>query len=204
MNKKLTLFEEKILPVLNYVGAIGAAIMSVAYIIVVFVLINGFKVEKVLNTTIFACVNAAVGFIIMQFLKYQGVTFAEMIPENESILKLYHQTKTKDKKNHSLTYFWITSGIKDALIKCAMLAATTIGIIYIIIKGSNDYNLILLAFVNLLLFICFGFLALVKAYKYVNNTYIEYIKEKLAEVNVKPEPINIDEGGQENGTFKIK
>ena len=199
MNKKLTLFEEKILPVLNYVGAIGAAIMSVAYIIVVFVLINGFKVEKVLNTTIFACVNAAVGFIIMQFLKYQGVTFAEMIPENESILKLYHQTKTKDKKNHSLTYFWITSGIKDALIKCAMLAATTIGIIYIIIKGSNDYNLILLAFVNLLLFICFGFLALVKAYKYVNNTYIEYIKEKLAEVNVKPEPINIDEGGQENG-----
>ena len=199
MNKKLTLFEEKILPVLNYVGAIGAAIMSVAYIIVVFVLINGFKVEKVLNTTICACVNAAVGFIIMQFLKYQGVTFAEMIPENESILKLYHQTKTKDKKNHSLTYFWITSGIKDALIKCAMLAATTIGIIYIIIKGSNDYNLILLAFVNLLLFICFGFLALVKAYKYVNNTYIEYIKEKLAEVNVKPEPINIDEGGQENG-----
>ena len=199
MNKKLTIFEEKILPVLNYVGAIGAAIMSIAYIIVIFVLINGFKVEKVVNTTIFACVNAGVGFIIMQFLKYQGVTFAEMIPENESIIKLYHQSKTKDKKNHSLTYFWITSGIKDAVIKCATLALTTIGVIYIVIKGSNDYNLLLLAFVNLLMFICFGLLALVKAYKYVCNRYIEYIKERLAEVNVTPKPLPVDEGGQENG-----
>ena len=197
MNKKLTIFEEKILPVLNYVGAIGAAIMSIAYIIVIFVLINGFKVEKVVNTTIFACVNAGVGFIIMQFLKYQGVTFAEMIPENESIIKLYHQSKTKDKKNHSLTYFWITSGIKDAVIKCATLAATTIGVIYIVIKGSNDYNLILLAFVNLLMFTCFGFLGLVKAYKNFCYSYIPYIKEKLAENSIKPE--SIDKGGQENG-----
>lgn len=179
--KKLTLLEAKILPILNYVGAIGAFIMSVAYIIVIFVLINGFKAEKVLQTTIFACVNAAVGFVIMQFLKYQGISFAEMIPENKAIIDQYYKSKTKDKKPHSLTYFWITSGIKDVIIKCFTLAATSIGIIYIVIKGSNDYNLLLLAFVNLLMFICFGFLSLVKAYKYVNNVYIPYIKERIAE-----------------------
>lgn len=195
--KKLSIFETKILPILNYVGAIGALIMSVAYIILVFILIHGFKAEAVLKTTIFAVVNAVVGFIIMQFLKYQGITFAEMIPENKAIIEQYYATKTKDKKPHSLTYFWLTTGLKDALIKGLSLVATTIGIVYIVIQGSQDSNLILLAFVNLLMFICFGFLSLVKAYNYVNNVYIQYVKEKIAEV--KKENVIIDEGGQEHG-----
>ena len=195
--KKKTVFEEKILPILSYVGAIGAGIMCVAYIIMVFVLINGFKAEKVQQITIFALVNAGVGFIILQFLKVQGISFAKMIPENEAILKLYYLSKTKDKKNHSLTYFWVTSVIKDIVMKCLMLAATTMGIIYIVIQGSNDYNLILLAFVNLLMFICFGFLGLVKAFEKFNENYIPYIKERLAEKENKP--YITDEGGQENG-----
>ena len=184
--KKITFLEAKILPILNYVGAIGALIMCVAYVIVIFILINGFKAEKVLQTTVFAIVSAAVGLVIMQFLKYQGISFAEMDPENKKVIDEYYK-KTKDKKNHSLTYFWITSGIKDVIMKGATVAATSVGIIYIVIQGSHDYNLLLLAFVNLLMFICFGFLSLVKAYKYVFNKYIPYLKEK------------IDEGGQGNG-----
>lgn len=144
-------------------------------------MIFGFKAEKVLNTTIFACVNAGVGFVIMQFLKYQGITFAENLEDNQEILKKYRATKTKDKKNHDLKYFWITTGVKDFLIKCVSLALTTIGLIYIIIKGSQDFALIGLAIVNLFMFISFGLLALVKAYKYFNSTYIEYIKEQLQE-----------------------
>lgn len=194
--KRRTLFETKILPILNYVGAIGAAIMSVAYIMIVFVLINGFKAEKIQQITIFALVNAGVGFIILQFLKVQGISFAKMLPENEIILKLYYASKTKDKKNHSLVHFWVTSVIKDIVIKCLMLAATTMGIIYIVIQGSNDSNLILLAFVNLLMFICFGFLGLVKAFEKFNTSYIPYIKERLEEKS--NQPLTIDEGGQEN------
>ena len=177
--KKINFIKEKVLPILNYVGAIGAAIMSIAYIILVLVLIQGFKVEAALNTTIFACVSAGVGFIIMQFLKYQGITFAEL--ENKEILEAYYGTKTKDKKSHSLSYYWITSVIKDILVKCATIAFTSVGIVYIIIKGSKDYNLILLAIVNLLMFICFGFISLVKAYNYFNRVYIKYIQEKLEE-----------------------
>lgn len=201
MNRKLTVFEEKILPILNYVGAIGAAIMCIAYVVVVFMLINGFQQEQVLNTTIFACVNAAVGFVIMQFLKYQGISFAQMIPENKEILELYFKTKTKDKKTHSLGFFWTTSVIKDVIIKCATLAATSIGVIYIVIKGSNDYNLLLLAAVNLLMFICFGFLSLVKAYNYFNQTYIEYIKERLEDVSVEipQEPVKATEESFKEG-----
>ena len=139
---KTNFFQEKILPILHYVGFIGAVITSIGYMILVVVLIFGFKVEKILDTTVFAVVNAGVGFIIMQFLKYQGVTFAENLNENKVILQQYHSTKTKDKKNHSMTYFWITSVAKDVLIKCLTLAATTIGLIYIVIEGSRDYALI--------------------------------------------------------------
>ena len=201
MNRKPTVFEEKILPILNYVGAIGAAIMCIAYVVVVFMLINGFQQEQVLNTTIFACVNAAVGFVIMQFLKYQGVSFAQMIPENKEVLELYFKTKTKDKKTHSLIFFWTTSVIKDIIVKCATLAATSIGVIYIVITGSNDYNLLLLAAVNLLMFICFGFLSLVKAYNYFNQTYIEYIKERLEDVSVEipQEPVKATEESFKEG-----
>lgn len=186
-DKKLDFFEEKILPLLNYIGAIGAVITSIAYIIIVFVLIQGFEKETTLHTTVFALVNAGVGFVILQFLKYQGISFAEMKPENEEILKQYYGTKTKDKKSHSMIYFWITSVVKDVFIKCATLAITSIGIVYLIIKGNKDYNLILLAIVNLLMFICFGFLSLVKSYKYFNRTYIKYIKERLAEVEQSKE-----------------
>lgn len=207
-------FEEKILPILNYVGIIGAVIMAIAYIISVFVLIKGFKVEELLQTTIFACVNAATGFIIMQFLKVQGVSFAKMLPENQDIIKEYYHTKTKDKKVRSISYYWTTSVIKDILVKCLTLGATTIGVVYIVIQGSNDYNLLLLAVVNLLMFICFGFISLVNAYDFFNNRHVPYMiemvkreKEKGKETQqntgvLQPETVGVKEQNQ-SGTEAI-
>lgn len=174
-----TTFEEKILPILNYVGIIGASIMVIAYIISVLVLIRGFKVEALLQTTVFACVNAATGFIIMQFLKIQGESFAKMLPENKEIMEKYYKTKTKDKKIHSMTYFWVTTVLKDLLVKCITLGITTVGLVYIVIVGSNDYNLLLLAVVNLLMFVCFGFISLVKAYDFFNQRHVPYMVEML-------------------------
>lgn len=174
-----TTFEEKILPVLNYVGIIGASIMVIAYIVSVLVLIRGFKVEALLQTTVFAIVNAATGFIIMQFLKIQGESFAKMLPENKEIMEKYYKTKTKDKKIHSMTYFWVTTVIKDIIVKCITLGITTVGLVYIVIVGSNDYNLLLLAVVNLLMFVCFGFISLVKAYDFFNQRHVPYMVEML-------------------------
>ncbi|MBO7079082.1 MAG: hypothetical protein J6W64_04670 [Bacilli bacterium] len=176
---------DKVLPILNYIGIIGAIIMSIAYIVIVFVLINGFKAEFSLQTTVFAFVNAGVGFIIMQFLKYQGVSFAKMLPDNQEVINRYYKTKTKDKKIHSISYFWVTSVIKDVIVKCATLGATTIGIVYIVIQGSNDYNLLLLAFVNLLMFVCFGFISLNSAYEFFNNRHVPYMVEMLNRENAK-------------------
>lgn len=65
--------------------------------------------------------------------------------------------------------------------KCATLSATTIGLIYIVVQGSNDYNLLFLAIVNLLMFMCFGFISLVNAYDFYNNNHVPYMIGKLNE-----------------------
>ena len=177
-----TTFEKKIAPILNYIGIIGATLTSIAYIIGVFVLIKGFEYHQKTQTVIFAVVNALVGLIIMQFLKVQGTAFAKTLEKNKKVIEEYYATKTKDKKNHSLTFFWITSVIKDILYKGVSIFITTAGLIYIVIEGSNDFTLLFLAIVNLILFISFGLLSLVKAYEFYNNSYVEYMKEKIAEV----------------------
>ena len=188
MNKNT--FETKIKPVLSYVGAIGAGLMCIAYIIVVFVLIRGFHATVIFNTLLFAAVNAIVGFVIMQFLKVQGVSFAKLIPENDEIIKEYYSTRTKDKKPRSMQFYWTTSVIKDIFTKCISVAITSAGLIYIVIQGSNDWNLLLLAMVNLIMFVCFGFLALVNAYEFFNNKFIPYMKEKIDETKTETkEPV---------------
>lgn len=198
MNKSI--FEEKIRPILKYVGGIGAVILMIAYIAAVIVLIQGFSGEALLQTTIFGLVNAAVGFIIMQFLKIQGIDFAKSLPDNIPVIKAYSELKVKKakkKKYHTITFFWIKSASLDALIKCGMLAVTTAGLIYIVIEGTNDWNLLLLAFVNLLMFICFGLLSLVKAYDFYNSSYVNYMKDYINEAETKSSLEKIKTDGAE-------
>ena len=171
--------EKRLLNILKYVGIIGAAICSVAYIVVVLVLIQGFKAENTTQTVTFALVNAVVGFIILTFLKIQGESFAKNLPENKVISDLYYASQTKDKKYHSMKYFWITSTIKDILTKVLSVFISTFGIIYIVIIGSNDWNLLLLALVNLLLLISFGLLGLERSYEFYNTRMIPYMQHQL-------------------------
>lgn len=181
------IFEKKIMPVLQYIGAIGAGLMSVMYIVVVVVLITGFKASNLQQAAIFAVVNAIVGLIIMQFLKIQGISFAKNLPKNKKILDEYYNNTRHDKKPKSINSYWASSLAKDILMKGISVMATTAGLIYIVIQGSNDYNLLLLALVNLILFICFGLLALNSAYEFYNNMHIPYIKGKILELNNKKE-----------------
>lgn len=178
-----TFFEKKIKPILMYVGTIGAAFMSIAYIILMFVLVFGFNVQKDLsNSIIFAVINAIVGFLIMQMLKVQGIDFAKQLPENKKVLDEWNKNRVKKKRTHSLTFYWINSTIGDAIGKVISVAITTAGIIYIVVEGSNDYNMLLLSAVNLIMFLCFGFISLVNAYDFFNTMHIPYIQEKLTEI----------------------
>lgn len=183
--------QEKLINLLKYIGIMGASICSFAYIIVVVVLIQGFKIEQTAQTILFAVVNAIVGFIIMQFLKVQGEQFAKNKAENKPIIEEYYNSKTKDKKLHSMKYYWITSVVKDIFTKVVTVFISTVGIVYIVVVGSNDWNLLMLAFVNLLLFICFGLLALNNAYEFFNNRHIPYMLAKINEIKPKTAPISV-------------
>ena len=179
------LFESKLKPLLQYIGTIGAVSMSVAYVITVFILIEGFRVNAFINIGIFAVVNAAVGFIIMQFLKIQGIAFAKNLPENKEILTEYYNTKTHDKKAHSIKFYWVISIIRDLIEKAFSVGIATFGLIYIVVEGCKDYNLLWLALVNLILFTCFGFLSLNSAYDFFNERHIPFIKEQLEKTKTK-------------------
>lgn len=172
--------EDSILPKLNYIGFIGALVLAVAYIAVIVVLIVGFKVQKNMNNLIFAVVNAIMGVLIMQMLKLQGVTFAKNLPENKVISNAFY-SKNKDKKARSLGHYWVTSALKDVVFKGVTVAGTSVATISLVIQGSKDPSLLLFAVVNLLLFICFGFLRLNSAYEYYNERVIPYMKEHLKE-----------------------
>ena len=174
MDKNNT-FETKIKPILQYVGAIGATLMSIMYIVVIVILIIGFKAQTFQQALIFALVNAVVGLIIMQFLKVQGIAFAENIPENKAIKDEYYRTRTRDKKDESINSYWVKSIIKDIIWKGLSVIISTAGLIYIVIQGCGDYTLLLLALVNLVMFICFGLLALNSAYEFYNNKHIPYM-----------------------------
>ena len=186
MDRK-SFFEKKIQPILQYVGVIGAILMSIMYIITVVILIIGFQAQSIQNTIVFAIINAIVGLIIMQFLKIQGISFAKNLTENIEIIKQYYNTKTRDKKIQSIKYYWTSSLIKDFIFKGLSIAFTTSGIIYIVIVGSNDYTLLLLALVNLILFICFGLLALNNAYEFYNNKHVPYMQEMIKNKITKKE-----------------
>lgn len=196
------LFEKKIAPILTYVGAIGATLMCIAYIIVVFVLIIGFKGQNIQQTIIFATVNAAVGFIIMQFLKIQGISFAKSLPYVKEVIKEYYYNKTKDKKLRSIKFYWIDSVTKDVLIKAFTVGATTCGLIYIVIQGSNDYNLLLLAAVNLVMFICFGLLSLNGAYEFYLNKHVPYMLDQINKRKEKEECSDLETSNSE--TYRNK
>ena len=185
-----TTFEKKIKPLLMYIGTLGAILTTIAYIVVVMILIVGFKVKSIPQSLIFASVNAVIGLVIMQFLKLQGVDFAKSLDCNKKVLKDWTEfrQRTKVKKLHSIKYFWITSVIKDVVVKAFAVVVTSGGLIYIVIEGSNDYSLLLLALVNLIMFACFGFMALCKGYEQYNTEHIPYLKQIMAENKVENRP----------------
>ena len=191
MERNKSKFEEKLKPLLQYVGTIGAIIMTICYIITVLILVFGFQVQThhLKQSIIFAIVNGVVGFIIMQLLKIQGIDFAkqehkDLIDKYNKIVLLKEETKLK-KKAHSIKFYWITSVIKDFILKGISVVLGSFALIYIVIEGSQDYSLLLLAVVNLLMFICFGLLSLVGSYDWYNGNHVNYMQMMIAETEIE-------------------
>lgn len=71
----------------------------------------------------------------------------------------------------------VTQTIKDIVVKASSIVATTYFSIYIIIEGSGDAGLIGIAASSLMMFVCFGILAMAKAYDYYLEEHLEAVKQ---------------------------
>ena len=178
-----SLFEKKIKPVLLYVGTIGAVLSAVAYVILIFTMIFGLTIQaSIQDTLIFACVNAIIGFVIMQFLKIQGISFAKNYQHSVDVSAKWRELNpVKDKRKHSLKHFWFVSIVKDIITRVLLIVITTICIIYLVIKGTHDYTYLLLMFVNLIMFACFGLISLVNAHDFYIEQHIPFLEEQIHE-----------------------
>lgn len=169
-----TLFEKKIKPLFLYVGSIATIIFSVAYIIVIAVMINGLETAPTIETFVgFLIANLIAGACIAISMMIQGQDFAKEIPENKKILEEYY--KRKEVKLHSMTYYWVIAITKVIFTRLLLLAAMTYIVIDICWQGNGQYTYFLMAFFNILMFLGFGSLGCVGMYDKFNNKYIPWI-----------------------------
>lgn len=173
------MFEKKIKPLLQYIGTIGATILSIIYMFVIGILIAGFKAHTWDQILVFAIINAAFGCLITFFLREQGRSFARNIPENDAVVKEYYGLLQKQKKYRTLRGYYISTTITDILGRATCVILGTLGIMWIVIQGTNDWMMAILAVVNLFLFICFGLLALAAMYDFYNTQWVPRMKYEI-------------------------
>lgn len=183
--------ERKIRESLKYIASVGALLTIIAYISLVVVLIVGFEKKfQFESTLLFSTINAIFGLIVMLLLREQGITFAKSNENNKKIMEDYHEAinkKKKQKKLRTIKSYRLIKALIDLITKSITVLIMSFFVVYIIIEGQNDWSLMLLAVVNILMFVSFGLLSLEKAYNFYNEEHIAAIKELTQRANKNKE-----------------
>ena len=196
---------EKLINLLLYTGIFAAGISAIAYLVITYVIVSGFKSAIDQDKQLmFAALGALFGIMITGLLRNQGISFAKQLPECKEVMKEYHATlnKTKSiKKMRTIKFYMIYNTIKDTFTKAGTIAVTTYLILYIFTEGNGDYSLFMLAVSNICMFAGFGLIALAKTYNFYIEEHIPAIKEitiKMKEQNeliVTETTLTIDQMG---------
>jgi len=182
--------------ILRYTGLYGAITSAIAYLIITWVIVQGFESAVEQNKQLlFSILGAVDGLLISFLLRKQGITLAENEEESEAIMKEYREltNKTKTiKQLHQIGYHMIIWTIQDIFIKGVTVAVSTYLVLYIFSEGNGNYQLFLLALSNICMFAGFGLMNLSKAYdKYMKDhlSVIKSIIEKLKHDQVGSVPL---------------
>lgn len=171
---------EALLKLLNNIGVVGAILAAVADIVFVIIMVLGVHVEAELSAIIiFAVVNALVGLLINVLLRYQGQKYAEL--ENAELCKKYYNKRIKEKKYLSIGAWMALKTLQDVILKGCTTAFSIFGVVYISITGSKNPIQILLTLATLILFACFGLMAMNAAYVRFYNIQVPYMRAKIEE-----------------------
>lgn len=169
-----------LLKLLNNIGVVGSILAAVADIIFVIIMVVGVHVDADFNAIIiFAVVNALIGLLINVLLRYQGQKYAET--ENEELCKEYYDKRIKERKFLSMGTWATLKTLQDVVIKGSTTAFSIFGLIYITITGSHNPIQILLTLVTLVLFACFGLIAMNGAYIRFYNVQVPFMQMKIGE-----------------------
>jgi len=194
----------KVKNILLYTASIGAIISAMAYIIITVVLVMGFQTKMDMNKQIlFSIIGAIDGLLITLLLRSQGIALAKNEDEPKKVMAEYYQVinKTKSKKKlHTITYYYVKDFIIDIFTKAGIIALSTSLMLYIFMDGSGDYGLIGLAISNILMFSCFGIIALSKFYSLYLEQHIPVIKERI--IRIKDELASVQAKGKDNADLR--
>ena len=169
-----------LLKLLNNIGVIGAILAAVADIVFVIIMVVGVQIIAIWETiVIYAVVNALIGLLINFLLRYQGQKYAEI--ENEELCRQYYERRVKEKKYLSMSAWTALKTLQDILIKGCTTAFSIFGIIFISITGSRNPIQILITVATLILFACFGLIAMNCAYCRFYNVQVPYMQKVISE-----------------------
>jgi hypothetical protein len=183
-------FNETIKELLLYTGFASAVISSIAYIIITFVMVNGFTSDLELKNQItFAIIGAVVGISITISLILQGIAFAKKVPFADKIMDTYYKLVNKTKKEkelHTIDHYIRKAIIQTVIVRGITVALSTFFVLYIFIEGNGNWGLLGLAFANIFMFIGFGLVGLSNAYDFYLKQHIPVIKERIERMTHKP------------------
>lgn len=167
----------------QYMGFVGAGISALTYLIVIAIMINGFdKHIQSDKMIIFSLLGGAFGLVITIFLRTQGMEFAKRTPEAQAVL-INFKKETKITRR-SITYHLTKSIIFDIISKVGGVVISTMFVLNVFIEGMQDARYFYLAIANVLMFISFGFIGLVKTYDVYLEDHIPYLEQKIKDATL--------------------
>ena len=179
--------KKKFVETLKNIGVIASIIAGVVYLALICLVVYGVYIQGNDKQTMWTmlAINTTFGLIFTFLLRYQGEIWGK--DEHKELMQEYYTRKTKTHKLHSMQYFWVTSTIKTLVFKGGFIALSSWGIMELAFQGSKEYVYLALAIVNAILFVAFGLIALYGAYQYVQNTFVPFVKQELANGEVIPQ-----------------
>lgn len=177
----------KIKKLLEYTGIAGSIISALAYIVATLVIVWGFETKLEMEKQIlFSLLGAFTGLMITFFLRGQGVSFAKKEPESQRVMKEYYEKMNRKKtikQLHTIKHYLVVQTILDIIFKGVSVAFSTYFILYIFMEGNGDMSLVFLAVANILMFACFGLVALSKAFDKYLDEHIPAIREIIKKLD---------------------
>lgn len=172
---------EKIKNILSYTGLVLTITTGVAYLALVYILVEGFKVSVDSNKLLmFVILGAVAGLLMSMSMRTQGPALAKKLPTTQKILDEYAtQLGQSEKKLRPIGFYLISSAIKDIFTKGVTTVVSLYFSISFIVEGIGDPKYFWLGVINVLLFLGIGFMGLAKSYDYYIENHIPYLQQKI-------------------------